>query len=174
MSQKKVSSPSKSLVADPGRSQSAPSIPAGSQSYGYAAFAKEKNSRSFCVSYEERDGLLIRQGPPKEGFSGDKGDHAGPGYYNPSFNSKFNRAKGAINWERSKADRTAGLVAAQRTDGPGPGQYDTSGYRDPEFEPEVMPSSNFASTVPRAILKKGKEDDTSPVGERLSPFILLS
>lgn len=50
------------------KKQTAPSVPARNQSYGY----------------EESEGSLVMLAPPKDGHSGIKGDTVGPGGYSPS------------------------------------------------------------------------------------------
>lgn len=94
--------------------QSAPSIPAPSQSYGY----------------EEDDlGELQMQGPPVKGYSGKAGrnwngsdnDTVGPGRYCP--NDQFSKENStSVSFGASKASRDSKLFVGKK--GPGAGDYD--------------------------------------------------
>ncbi len=116
------------------RVASAPSIPAPSQSYGYE---------------EGEYGELIMQKAPNSGFSGKKGDQAGPGAYNVRTELGGGRGR-SIDWARSQTTRTD--FTKNSVGGPGPGHYQNI---QPQTDPSGMESmerngtSSFASKSSR-------------------------
>ena len=116
------------------RVASAPSIPAPSQSYGYE---------------EGKYGELIMQKAPTNGFSGKRGDQAGPGAYNIRTELGGKKVR-SVDWARSQTTRTD--FTRNSGDAPGPGQYQNM---QPQTDPNGMEAmerngtSSFASKSSR-------------------------
>ena len=116
------------------RVASAPSIPAPSQSYGYE---------------EGKYGELIMQKAPTNGFSGKRGDQAGPGAYNIRTELGGKKVR-SVDWARSQTTRTD--FTRNSEDAPGPGQYQNI---QPQTDPNGMEAmersgtSSFASKSSR-------------------------
>merc|ERR1711934_144776 len=134
--------------------QSAPSIPAGHQSYGYE---------------EDALGELQMQAPPVKGFTGRKGfrsmlpdgssdDAAGPGQYTP----KVNLAKSssiAVSFGASKASREQGSIFSGKI-GPGAGAYDP--MLAVGSAPDKKGSSNFKTKTKRMQYMKDSKKTPGP------------
>jgi len=114
------------------RAPTAPSIPMQNQAYGYE---------------EGAGGQLVKQKPPVETYTGQKGDLPGPGNYDPTIAPTRPNVKG-VDFGRSRAERSAFKGAgAGAADAPGPGQYEAVD-RHPATR-QKKPTSNFASRVLR-------------------------
>lgn len=130
--------------------QSAPSIPAPSQSYGYE---------------EDELGELQMQGAPVKGYSGrggrlwngSDGDTVGPGRYTP--NDAVTKTKAAgVTFGVSKSSRECKLFAGKT--GPGAGDY------NPTLAPKVVDSkkasSNFKTKTKRMTYLKDQKQTPGP------------
>merc|ERR1712070_775608 len=134
--------------------QSAPSIPAGHQSYGYE---------------EDALGELQMQAPPVKGFTGRKGfrsmlpdgsadDAAGPGQYQPKVDLGKSSSV-AVSFGASKSSRDQGSIFSGRA-GPGAGAYDpvlVSGVST-----DKKGSSNFKTKTKRMQYMKDAKKTPGP------------
>lgn len=130
--------------------QSAPSIPAPSQSYGYE---------------EDELGELQMQGPPVKGYSGragrlwngSDGDTVGPGRYTPNdLVSKTTSAK--VSFGASKSARECKLFVGK--DGPGAGEYNPVAVTSKGVDKKG--SSNFKTKTKRMAYLKDQKQTPGP------------
>lgn len=135
--------------------QSAPSVPAAHQSFGYE---------------ENESGMLIQQPPPQGSLPGEGASGtAGPGEYSPELAARHRY--GGSHWiDFSKGTGKAAFEAAspnaQQQSVPAPGTYNPPpGRRTDSTAPrpgQRLWSASFVSTVPRKHQQYIKEDDAVP------------
>lgn len=130
--------------------QSAPSIPAVHQSYGYE---------------EDALGELQMQAPPVKGFTGRRGaawdgssdDTAGPGQYQPKVNLA-KAASTAVSFGHSKSSRSCSMFEGKS--GPGAGAYDPMLITG--AAPDKKGSSNFKTKTRRMQYMKDTKKTPGP------------
>jgi len=118
----------------------APSIPSATQSYGYE---------------ENKEGDLILQKAPQQGYTGTKKDTVGVGTYNP--HHSFGHKSVAVDWTTSRSHRPMNQTVDKKKLAPGPGAY------NPEYAmPGRDQTSKLSSAFKSAVKRETKQAEVTP------------